>query len=99
MKCVLPQNGMRFAAKWVAFWPKMERVLAQNGSRFGPKQKAFWPKMENVYALNALRWYDFTCLKPWQIPYNLQEREQAKLEVFTTSDNYNALTLILRKHC
>ena len=61
MKCVLPQNGTRFAAKWNAFcrkmeivWPKMERVLAQNGMRFGPKWNAFWPKMENAYARDAL---------------------------------------------
>ena len=37
--------------------------------------------MESVYALDPLRLYDFTCLKPWQIPYYWQEREHAKLEL------------------
>ena len=45
MASILPQNGMRFAAKWNAFWGKMDFVLAQNGLRFGPKRSAFWPKM------------------------------------------------------
>ena len=34
---VLPQNEMRFAAKWNAFCRKMERVLPQNGKRFAAK--------------------------------------------------------------
>ena len=55
MEGVLPQNGMRFAAKWKAFCRKMEIVLPQNGKLFGPKWVAFWPKMESVLAQNGLR--------------------------------------------
>ena len=36
-ECVLMQNGVRFAAKWSAFWYKMAYVLIQNGVRFGAK--------------------------------------------------------------
>ena len=99
MKCVLPQNEMHFAAKWNAFCRKMEPVLPQNGKRFAAKWKAFcrkmeivWPKMESVYALDPLRLYDFTCLKPWQIPYYWQEREHAKLEL-------NVFVLPIRHSC
>ena len=55
MDCILPQNGTRFAAKWIAFCRKMERVLDQNGTRFGPKWNAFWPKMGGVLAQNGKR--------------------------------------------
>ena len=60
MKCILPQNGLRFAAKWNAFCRKMEIVLPQNAKRlgttkrrFGPKWNAFWPKIERVLAQNG----------------------------------------------
>jgi len=43
MACVLPQNGLRFAAKWPAFCRKMVCVLPQNGLRFGPKWFVFAP--------------------------------------------------------
>ena len=39
MGCILPQNGRRFAAKWIAFCRKMENVLPQNGLRFAAKWK------------------------------------------------------------
>jgi len=37
VKSILPQNGMRFAAKWNAFCRKMGSVLPQNGTRFAAK--------------------------------------------------------------
>ena len=37
---ILPQNGMRFAAKWNAFCRKMECVLPQNGKRLSTKSVA-----------------------------------------------------------
>jgi len=52
MERVLPQNGMRFAAKWNAFCRKMESVLPQNGKRFGPKWKKDWPKTGCVLGQN-----------------------------------------------
>ena len=39
-ECVLVLNGVRFAAKWRAFWCKMACVLIQNGVRFDAKRKA-----------------------------------------------------------
>jgi len=46
---------MRFAAKWDAFWCKIECVLVQNGVRFGAKCKAFWCKTQGKMLLNARR--------------------------------------------
>ena len=35
-----------FAAKFSAFWCKMEGVLVLNGRRFGAKRKAKWCQMQ-----------------------------------------------------
>ena len=67
MESVLPQNGMRFAAKWKVFWPKMERVLAQNGARFGPKWNVFWPKMQYDNPPDAL--IVRTCAIKGKVPF------------------------------
>ena len=53
--CILPQNGLHFAAKWVAFCRKMDCVLPQNGKCFAAKWKMFWPKMERVLGQNGRR--------------------------------------------
>ena len=46
---------MRFAAKWDAFWCKIECVLMLNARRFGAKRKAKWCKMQCKMVQNA-RW-------------------------------------------
>ena len=79
MNCVLPQNGMRFAAKWNAFCRKMEGVLPQNGKLFGPKWNVFWPKMECVLAQNGMcfgpKCNTIIRLTPWLCVYaRLKER-------------------------
>ena len=88
MESVLPQNGLRFAAKWNAFCRKMEGVLPQNELRFGPKWKAFWPKMGCVLAQNGKHLCTkrvafvcvFTSMKHCLSLTIRQEREEAKLE-------------------
>ena len=37
LKCILGQNGLCFAAKWIMFCRKMDHVLPQNGSCFAAK--------------------------------------------------------------
>jgi len=44
----------RFAAKYTAFWCKMECVLVLNALRFGAKCPAFWCKTQGKMVLNAV---------------------------------------------
>ena len=50
----LPDFGL-FAAKYTAFWCKIQCVLVLNALRFGAKCKVKWCKMQCVLLLNAGR--------------------------------------------
>jgi len=49
----LPDFGL-FAAKYTAFWCKIQCVLVLNALRFGAKRGAFWCKTQGKMVQNAV---------------------------------------------